>query len=225
MSALTLFVGIAVAKETRDLAGRPTAEPWQVAHAAAGSNALVAQGEAIAPALVVREAPGGFAGPLRAAWAGAAVPVGRAHPRPGRAFAQAGGSLANTARLDARGLAHCAAAGNPGPRALPEAATQARRALLRRRRPVGERLTAERPRLGTVPPRLHQAIQQHMAWWAGPLRSLADDWTQALQQSAGGQATEAVLQSLAGGGRSSRGPCWRRAPRSGPWDRSRERPW
>jgi hypothetical protein len=51
-----------------------------------------------------------------------------------------------------------------------------------------------------VPPRIHQAIQQHMAWLEGQLASLDDDWTHALQQSAGGQATEAVLQSMPGVG-------------------------
>ena len=32
MSSLTLFVGIDVAKETLDVAVRPTAETWQVAN-------------------------------------------------------------------------------------------------------------------------------------------------------------------------------------------------
>jgi transposase len=51
-----------------------------------------------------------------------------------------------------------------------------------------------------VPPRIHQASQQHMAWLEGQLTSLDDDLTHALQQSAVGQATEAVLQSIPGVG-------------------------
>jgi hypothetical protein len=67
MSSLTLFVGLDVAQDTLDVAGRPTAETWQVAKEAAESTTLVAPWEAMAPALVVLEAMGGFEGPLRAA--------------------------------------------------------------------------------------------------------------------------------------------------------------
>jgi transposase len=90
----------------------------------------------MAPALVVLEATGGFAGPLLAALAVAALPVVRANPRQVRAFAQAVGILAKTDRRDARVLAHCAEAVKSVPRALPDAATQEQRALLLRRRQV-----------------------------------------------------------------------------------------
>jgi transposase len=200
MSSLTLFVGIDVSKDTLDVAVRPTAETWQVANEAAEISTLVAQLEAMAPALVVLEATGGFEGPLLAALAVAAVPVVRANPRQVRAFAQAVGILAKTDRIDARVLAHFAEAVKPVPRPLPDAATQELRALLLRRRQVVEMLTAERNRLGTAPPRIHQAIQQHIAWLEGQLASLDDDLTQAIQQSAVGQATEAVLQSIPGVG-------------------------
>jgi transposase len=107
-------------------------------------------------------------------------------------------------------LAHCAAAVQPVPRARPEAATPELRAVRLRRRQVVAMLTAERPRLGPAPPRIHQAIPQHIAWLAGQLTSLDDDVTHALQQSAVGQATAMVLQSLPGVGpvlsRTLRGP-------------------
>ena len=200
MSSLTLFVGIDVAKDTLDVAVRPTAETWQVANEPAGINALVAQLETMAPALVILEATGGFEGPLLAALAVTRVPVVRANPRQVRAFAQAVGILAKTDRIDARVLAHFAEAVKPVPRPLPDAATQELRALLLRRRQVVDMLTAERNRLGTVPPRIHQAIQQHIAWLEGQLSSLDDDLTQAIQRSGVGQATEAILQSIPGVG-------------------------
>jgi transposase len=165
-----------------------------------GIGALVAQLATMAPALVVLEATGGFAGPLWAALAEAAVPVVRANPRQVRAFAQAIGSLAKTDRMDARVLAHCAEAVKPVPRALPEAATQERRAVLLRRRHVVDMRTAERHRRGTVPARIHQAMQQHMAWLAGQLTSLDDDLPHLIQRSAVGHATEAVLHSIPGVG-------------------------
>ena len=200
MSALTLFVGIAVAKDTLDVAVRPPAETWPGANEAAAITPLVAQLEAMAPALVVLEATGGFEGPRLAALAVAAIPVVRANPRQVRAFAQAVGILAQTARIDARVLAHFAEAIKPVPRALPDAATQELRALLLRRRQVVDMLTAERHRLGTVPPRMHQAIPQHIAWVEGQLHSLDDDVTQAIQRRGVGQATEAILQSIPGVG-------------------------
>lgn len=200
MSSLTLFVGIDVAKDTLDIAVRPTAETWQVANEPASISTLVAQLETMAPALVILEATGGFEGPLLAALAVTKSPVVRANPRQVRAFAQAIGILAKTDRIDARVLAHFAEAVKPVPRPLPDAATQELRALLLRRRQVVDMLTAERNRLGTVPPRIHQAIQQHIAWLEGQLSSLDDDLTQAIQRSAVGQATEAILQSIPGVG-------------------------
>ena len=200
MSSLTLFVGIDVAQDTLDVAVRPTAETWQVANETVRMSALVAQRETMAPALVILAATGGFEGPLLAALAVTRVPVVRANPRQVRACAQARGILANTDRLDARVLAHCAAAVQPVPRPLPDAATQELRALLLRRRPVVDRLTAERNRLGTVPPRIQQAMQPHIAWLEGQRSSLDDDLTQAIQRSAVGQATEAILQSMPGVG-------------------------
>ena len=200
MASLTLFVGIDVAKATLDVAVRPTAETWQVDNEAVGINALVAQLATMAPVLVVLEATGGFEGPLLAALAVAAVLVVRANPRQVRAFAQAIGILAKTDRIDARVLAHFAEAVKPVPRALPDAATQELRAVLLRRRQVVDMLTAERNRLGTVPARIHQAIQQHIAWLEGQLTSLDDDLTHMIQRSAVGQATETVLQSIPGVG-------------------------
>jgi len=200
MASLPLFVGIDVAKDTLDVAVRPTAETWQGDNEAVGLTALVAQLATMAPALVVLEATGGFEGPLLAALAGAAVPVVRANPRQVRAFAQAIGILAKTDRIDARVLAHFAEAVKPVPRALPDAATQELRAVLLRRRQVVDRLTAERHRLGTVPTRMHQAIPQHIVWLEGQLTSLDDDLTHLIQRSAVGQATEVVLHSSPGVG-------------------------
>src|SRR5262249_6381261 len=200
MASLTLFVGIDVAKDTLDVAVRPTAETWQVDNEAVGINALVAQLATWPLALGVLEATGGFEGPLLAALAVAAVPVVRANPRQVRAFAQALGILAKTDRIDARVLAHFAEAVKPVPRALPDAATQELRAVLLRRRQVVDMLTAELNRLRTVRARIHNAIQQHIAWLEGQLTSLDDDLTHMIQRSAVGQATEAVLQSIPGVG-------------------------
>jgi transposase len=149
---------------------------------------------------VLLEATGGFEGPLLAALAVATLPVVRANPRQVRAFAQAVGILAKTDRLDASVLAHFAEAVKPIPRALPDAATQELSALLVRRRQVVDMLTAERNRLGTAPPRIQEALQQHITWLEGQRSSLEDALMYAIQQSAVGQAKEAVLRSIPGVG-------------------------
>lgn len=200
MSAVPLFVGIDVAKDTLDVAVRPTAETWQVSNDDPGLATLVAQLAALAPRLVILEATGGFEGPLLAARAVAAVPVVRANPRQVRAFAQAVGILAKTDRIDARVLAHFAEAVRPTPRPLPDAETQELRALLLRRRQVIAMLTAEHSRLGTAPRRIHEAIQQHIAWLEHQLTGLDDDLTRAVQASAVWQVKEEVLRSIPGVG-------------------------
>jgi len=200
MSAVSLFVGIDVAKDTLDVAVRPTAETWQVSNDDTGRATLVAQLTALAPTLVILEATGGFEGPLLAALAVATVPVVRANPRQVRAFAQAVGILAKTDRIDARVLAHCAEAVRPTPRPLPDAETRELRALLLRRRQVIEMLTAEHSRLGTAPRRIHEAIQQPIAWLEHQLTGLDDDLTRAVQASAVWQVQEAVLRSIPGVG-------------------------
>jgi transposase len=200
MSPGTLCVGIDVAKDTLDVAVRPTAETWQVLNDAEGISVLVERLQALAPTLVILEATGGFEGPLLAALAVAALPVVRANPRQGRAFAQAVGILAKTDRLDAGVLAHFAEAVKPVPRPLPDAATQELAALLVRRRHVVDMLTAERNRLGSAPPRIHEAIAQHITWLESQRSRLDDDLTRAIQQSAVGQAKEAVLRSIPGVG-------------------------
>jgi len=195
-----LFVGIDVAKETLDVAVRPTAETWSVANDEAGITALVAQVGALAPTLVVLEATGSFHGPLTAAVAAAGLPVVVVNPRQVRAFAQATGLLAKTDRLDARVLAHFADAVRPTPRPLPDTATQELRAVLLRRRQLVEMLTAERTRLAMAPRRIHDAIQHHLTWLARHLTALDHELTQLIQASPLWRAKDDVLRSIPGVG-------------------------
>src|SRR2546430_14288922 len=110
-----LFGGIDVAKATLDVAVRPTAETWSVSNDATGIDALVLRLGALAPPLIVLEATGGYQGPLLAALVAAALPVAAVNPRPIPAFAQAGGILAKTDRIDARVIAHFPAAARRAP--------------------------------------------------------------------------------------------------------------
>jgi transposase len=128
MAASQRFGGIAVANAPRDIALRPTGERWTVPHEDARIAPLVTQRQAVGPARLVLEAPGGFQRAGGAALAAAALPVVVVTPRHARDFAKATGQLAKTAVLDARAVAHCAEAVRPPP------APAARRAD---RRPAG----------------------------------------------------------------------------------------
>lgn len=200
MPALPLFVGIDVAKDTLDVAVRPTAETWTVGNDEAGIAALVTHVQTLAPTLVVLEATGGFQAALTAALAAAGLPVVVVNPRQVRAFAHATGILAKTDRIDARVIAHFADAVRPTPRPLPDAATQDLRALLLRRRQLIEMVTAERTRLASAPARIHEEIRQHRAWLADRLVGLDTDLTQTIQASAVWRAKEDLLQSVPGVG-------------------------
>jgi transposase len=200
MPSLPLFVGIDVAKDTLDVAVRPTAETWTVGNDEAGIMALVTHVQTLAPTLVVLEATGGFQAALTAALAAAGLPVVVVNPRQVRAFAHAIGILAKTDRIDARIIAHFADAVRPTPRPLPDAETHDLRALLLRRRQLVEMVTAERTRLASAPARIQEEIRQHIAWLVDRLAGLETDLTQTIQASAVWRATEDLLQSVPGVG-------------------------
>lgn len=190
MVAPPFFVGIDVAKATLAIAVRPTGESWSTSHDATGMDALVPRLDALAPPLIVLAATGGSQGPLVAALGAAGLPVVVVHPRHIRACAQAVGSLAKTDRIDARVIAHFAEAVQPAPRALPDAQTQERRALLVRRRQRVEMVSAERARLDTAPPGIQDAIQAHLAWLSAHIAGLDDALTRASQRHPEWQAKD-----------------------------------
>jgi transposase len=121
LSAPHVCVGIDVSKAQLDVALRPTDDCWHVSHDALGITGLVERLQAVQPTLVVLEATGGLEVPVTGSLAAAGLPVVVVNPRHARDVAQATGRLAQTASLEARGLAHVAEAVRPTPRPLPEA--------------------------------------------------------------------------------------------------------
>jgi transposase len=158
------FVGIDGAKAPLDNAVRPSRERWAVPNDAGGVVTLVERLPALQPPLLALEAPGGLERIATAALATAGLPVVVVHPLQARDFARAIGQLATTEALDARALAHLADGILPTPRPLPDAQTQARRALLGRRQPLIGLRTAEQPRLAGTRGRLAQDIEAPIAW-------------------------------------------------------------
>ena len=195
-----MLVGIDGSKAPLDVALRPTDACWHVSHEEVGITGLVERLRALQPALVVLEATGGLEVPATGALAEAGLPVVVGNPRPARAFAKAPGRVAQTASLEARGLAHVAEAVRPMPRPLPEAQAQALSALLTRRRQLVQRLTAERRRLQTAPQPIRAAMQAHISWWTRRLTCTADDVAAALHASPLWRATDERRQSTPGVG-------------------------
>ena len=194
------FVGIDVAKATLDVAVRPSAQSWQIAYDEPWVTHLIEQLHALEPELIVVEATGGFEITLVAALAAAALPVVVVNPRQVRDFAKASGRLAKTDRLDAHVLAHYGEAIRPALRPLPDADTQALRALVGRRRQLVDMLTAEPSRLGTAPGGIQEAIATHLKWLQQALHDLDEELQRRLQSSPLWRERNTLLQSVPGVG-------------------------
>lgn len=147
------FVGIDVSKARLDVAVHD-AEEFAVLNTEAEVDGLCERLKALGPMLVVLEASGGYERLCVARLAHAGLPVALVNARQVREFARATGVLAKTDRLDARVLAHFAAAVRPTVRALPDEQHQALDELLARRRQMVAALVAEKNRLGVARTRM-----------------------------------------------------------------------
>jgi len=144
-----VYIGIDIAKASMDIAVHATGQGWNFPNDDRGIAKAVVCLQKLSPALVVMEATGGIELPLSAAIAAEGIPVVVANPRQVRDFAKATGRLAKTDALDARVIAHFAAAVNPTPHPLPDFQTQEFKAIIARRRQIIEMITAEKNRLST----------------------------------------------------------------------------
>jgi transposase len=200
MAETPWFVGIDVSKAQLDVAVRPSGPDRSVPYTEVGIATLVEEVRALHPSAVVLEATGDLEVPLVSALAAASLPVHVVNPRQVREFARATGRLAKTDALDARLLAQFAEALRPAPRALPDEATQALSAMLTRRRQLIEMLTAEKNRLSSARPSLHQRITAHIEWLMSELRRVDADLDTAIRHSPVWRDQDDLLQSMPGVG-------------------------
>ena len=201
MSMTEHFIGIDVSKTQWDLAIHMTGKPWQVAYDTAGVKQVVKYLRTLAPTLIVLEATGGLETCVVSALAAAQLPVAVVNPRQVRAFAHATGTLAKTDRLDAHVLAHFAAAVQPTPRPLPDAATQQLSAVLTRRKQLVDMMTAESNRLGAQPnPAVRKRVRAHLAWLTKEGGRTEKELTQLIQQSPLWRVQDDLLQNAQGVG-------------------------
>lgn len=192
------YIGIDVAKAHLDLAVHLSGEPWRVTNDAAGISAVVTHLRELDPTLIVVEPTGGLELPLTAALATAGLPVAVVNPRQVRDFAKATGRLAKTDRLDAQVLAHFAQAVQPTPRPLPDAQAQELSALLARRQQLVQMLTAEKNRLGTAQPPVHQRVQVHIRWLKQELADSDKVLSNTIQESPLWRVKDDLLRGVEG---------------------------
>ena len=176
---------------------RPSGERWAVANDDPGIAGLVVRLQAVQPTLIVLEATGGYQRAVVAALAAAALPVVVVNPRQGRDFAKATGQLAKTDALDARAVAHFAEAVRPTPRPLPDAQTELRALVARRRQLIAMR-TAEHNRLGGASGRLRADIQAHITWLDQRLVALDNDLDTMLRASPVWRERDELYRSVPG---------------------------
>ena len=141
------FIGIDVSKATLDVAAHASGARLQAENSEPGLKRLCEQLLGLAPELVVMEASGGYERLCTATLAHAGLPVAVVNARQVRAFALATGVLAKTDAVDARVLAHFAAAVRPAVRPLPDEQRQALDEIMGRRRQLVGMLVMEKNRL------------------------------------------------------------------------------
>lgn len=194
------FIGIDVAKAHLDIAVLPSGERWTVSNDEMGIDTLVQRLQALSPTCVVLEATGGLEMPVTAALASVKLPVVVVNPRQTRDFAKATGQLAKTDAIDAHTLARFGQAIRPEPRALKDAQTQELSALLVRRRPLLDMLTAEQNRLATAPKGVRQDIKTPIRWLEKRLQNVDTDLTKSIKASPTWREQDQVLRSVPGVG-------------------------
>lgn len=195
-----IFVGIDVAAASLEVAVHPMGEVWSVNHDAAGIGALTERVQRLRPTVVVLEATGGIETPVTASLGLAGLPVAVVNPRQVRDFARATGKLAKTDALDARVLAHFAAAVRPPVRPLPDEACRELQALVTRRQQLVEMVTAEKNRLRQAARRVRPQIEAHVQWLQARLEELDKNLVEFLRASPLWRAKEDLLRSVPGVG-------------------------
>jgi transposase len=195
------FIGIDVSKATLDIASLPDGETWTAANDDQGLAELAPRLVALAPALVVMEATGGFELLAAITLAKAGLPVAIVNPRQVRDFAKAMGLLAKTDALDAGMLADFARRVRPEPRPLPDEAAQHLECLLTRRRQLVAMLTAEKNRFDFARGSVKRDITQHIRWLEKRLTNIDGDLQDAVTASPLYQAKADLLRSVPGVGR------------------------
>jgi transposase len=193
------FIGIDVSKQLLEVAAHQSDYQFRCANKASAFGELIAELIALRPALIVLEATGGLEIPVTAALHAAGLPVVVINPRQVRDFAKALGQLAKTDRLDARVLAHFAAAIKPPLRPIKSKDELELDALVGRRGQLVEMLTAEKNRRGSAATdTVRKEIKEHIDWLQDRIAELDEQLQALLKSSSRWQVKDDLLQSVPG---------------------------
>jgi len=196
-----IFVGIDISKTWLDIAVHEADVTWRVGNDDKGIADLVKRLKHMKTTLIVLEATGGYEMQLVAQMAQAKLPVVVTNPRKVRAFARSTGKLAKTDKLDAKLLAHFAAAIKPAVRTLPSEEEEQLTGLLVRRRQLVDMLTVEKNRLHTVRPALRDDIREHIDWLQEKLSKMDEEIDHFVRKTSLWKEKDTILRSVPGVGR------------------------
>lgn len=193
------FIGIDVSKQQLEVAAHESDYQFRCPNKASAFGELIAELIALRPALIVLEATGGLEIPVVSALHATGLPVVVVNPRQVRDFAKALGQLAKTDRLDARVLAHFAAAIKPPLRPIKSKEERELDALTGRRGQLIDMLTDEKNRRGSAATdTVRDKIKEHIDWLEECIAELDEQLKALLQSSARWQAKDEILQSVPG---------------------------
>lgn len=193
------FIGIDVSKQQLEVAAHESDYKFRCPNKISSFGPLLAELIGLRPALIVLEATGGLEIPVVNALHAVGLPVVVVNPRQVRAFAKALGQLAKTDRLDARVLAHFAAAIKPPLRPIKSKDEQELDALMGRRGQLVEMLSDEKNRRGAATSDMvRDKIKEHIDWLEDCIAEIDQQLKALLQTSAGWRAKDKLLQSVPG---------------------------
>lgn len=206
-TSMESFVGMDVSKATLEIAARRDGAPIQdlaltvVSNTEDGLGELIPRLVALAPALIVLEATGGYERLAAATLALAGLPVVVVNPRQVRAFGKATGRLAKTDRLDAALIALFAERIRPELRTVPRlenpASGELSEGVLRRRQLV-DMITAETNRRDLAGPTIRRRLDAHIRWLERELEQVEGDLQRAIEASPVWRTRDELLQSVPG---------------------------
>lgn len=193
------WIGIDVSKQLLEVALHQSDYHFRCPNDPKQFPALIAELIAFRPARIVLEATGGLERPLLQALQAVRLPVVLVNPRQVRDFAKALGLLAKTDRLDARVLAHFAAAIQPPLRPLKTNDDTELDALMGRRNQLSDMLVAEKNRRGSAATKSARAdIDAHIEWLEQRLKALDKELKDQLKSCVIWQQKDKLLQSVKG---------------------------
>ena len=193
------FIGIDVSKQLLEIAVHKSNYRFCCPNAPQKFPELIAALIALRPARIVLEATGGLEIPLLRALQAVGLPVVLINPRQVRDFAKALGQLAKTDRLDARVLAHFAAAVEPPLRPIKAQEDTELDALMGRRNQLSDMLGAEKNRRGSAATDTARAdIDAHIEWLEQRIKALDKQLKDQLKCSTTWQQKDKILQSVKG---------------------------